>query len=80
MPPLVLFGRYGTNYHCRAAKDGIRNIIVMDTSDHRAKCVDKKPELLGLGTNHNGNQIEIAKEQEQKWIDLCLDPQKSQHR
>lgn len=60
-PPLVLFGRYGSNNHCRRAGDDNHRFVVADMSETRARKVNRKPSLLGYGTRRN---------QEQKWINL----------
>jgi len=67
IPPLVLFGRYGSNNHCRRAGDDNHRFVVADMSETRARKVNKKPSLLGYGTR-NGSKA--AKNQEQKWINL----------
>lgn len=36
-PPLVLFGRYGTNGHCAKADDGSHRLFPVDMSERRAK-------------------------------------------
>lgn len=73
-PPLVLFGRYGTNCHSHVARDDSHRLHVAEISEFRARKVNAKPYLIGYGTRSGKS----AKQQEQKWIDICLDRPKNQ--
>ncbi len=71
-PFLVRFVHHGSNFHRAASGDNNGRFVVADPSEQRAKPVDKKPEMLGLAISHKRGDNEIAKEQEQRWIDLAL--------
>lgn len=74
-PPLVLFGRYGSNAHCVRRGDDHHHFVVADPAEKRAKKINKKPALMGYSTR-NGSKS--AREQEKGWIEQCLDLQRSQ--
>lgn len=66
-PPMILFGRYGSNHHCASAGDDNHHFVVADKSEHRARRVNVKPSLLGYSTRSGSK---AAREQEQGWIDI----------
>lgn len=67
-PPLVLFGRYGSNTHCKGRSDDNYHFQVADKSERRAKKVNKKPYLMGYGGGMHKKQVADKRKQEQEWI------------